>query len=355
MASTCFETQPANRPLRLSMRIRSAAKRVALFAMHRSLPIAAWGLVLAAALAPTASYSQAYPSKAIKLIVPFSAGGGTDMAGRVLAQQLQQNLGRPVVVDNRPGAGGAIAAEQTARSEPDGHTLLMVSNTFLTNAEITKVPYDTRKDFTPLGLIGTSPYLLLVNASSAHKSASELLKAARMQPDQMSFGSAGPGSVTHLLGELFKQRSGVGAVHVPYKGTSAAITDLLSGQLQFMFADIASALPQVKAGRLRAIAITSSARSPLLPDVPTAAEAGVEMQVVGFYGLLGPARIPADIVAKIDAALHAALANDGVKAQLAGLAIETDASIRVDKFATRLTKEADLWRGVVKESHIKFD
>ena len=311
--------------------------------------------LLAGTLAlPTAVSAQTYPSKPVTLVVPFAPGGGADTVARFVATQLQQRLGQPVVVDNKPGAGGALAADAVRRAPPDGHTLMIVTNTFVTNPAISKSSYDPVRDFTPVTTLGTSPYLLLVQQGAEFKSLADRVRAGKARPDKLNFGSAGNGSITHLLGELLKQQAGFNAQHVPYKGTAAALVDLLGGQLQFVFADTASAMPHVKAGKLRALATTAPARSPLLPDVPTSAEAGAKVEVVGFYGLLAPAGLPVEVLSKLNAEVTTVLGSAAVKDQFAASLTDVLA-MPADQFARRLAAEVVLWKDVVKKSGSKFD
>jgi tripartite-type tricarboxylate transporter receptor subunit TctC len=306
-------------------------------------------------VAPLPSQAQPnWPSKPVTLVVPFAAGGGADTVARSVATQLQQRIGQPVVVENKPGAGGSLAADAVRRTPADGHTLMLVTNSFVTNPAINRASYDPLRDFTPITTIGTSPYLLLVNPASEFKTLADLVRVAKGRPDTLSFGSAGNGGITHLLGELLKQQAGFNAQHVPYKGTAAAIVDLIGGQLHFAFADTASAMPHVKSGKLRALATTAPARSPQLDDVPTTAEAGAKVEVVGFYGLLAPAGLPAPVLARLNAEMTAALGNAALKEQFAAAA--TDAlAMPADQFARRLADEVVLWRDVVKKSGSKFD
>jgi tripartite-type tricarboxylate transporter receptor subunit TctC len=312
---------------------------------------------LAAAVAAgalPAAFAQTWPARPVRILVPFVPGGGADTIARSISSALQQRLGQPVVVENKPGAGGAVAADLVAKSPADGYTLMIGTNTFVTNPAITKTSYDPVRDFTAITTLGTSPYLLLVGAQSEFRTLDDLLKAGRAQPDKLSFGSAGNGGVTHLLGELLKQRGKVPAQHVPYKGTATALTDLIGGQVQFAFADTAAAVPQVKGGKLRALATTAPQRSALLPDVPTLTEAGVKLEVVGFYGLFAPARLPAPVLQRLHADVAAVLGTQEIRDRFAaGL---TDAvAMPQEQFARMLATEVALWRDVVRSSGSKFD
>ena len=325
-----------------------------MFTSRRTFTAALAIATAALASAPLAQAQTTWPTKPVTLVVPFVPGGGADAITRIVATQLQQRIGQPVVVENKSGAGGSLAADAVKRAPADGHTLLLVTNTFVTNPAINRASYDPVRDFTPVTTLGTSPYLLLVNPASEFKTLADLVRVGKAQPDKLSFGSAGNGGITHLLGELLKQQTGLQAQHIPYKGTAAAIVDLIGGQLQFVFADTASAMPHVKSGKLRALATTAPARSPLLPEVPTATEAGARLEVVGFYGLLAPAGLPADVLAKLNAEVGAVLVSAAVKEQFATSA--TDAlAMPPDAFARRLAAEVVLWRDVVKKSGSKFD
>ena len=316
--------------------------------------IASTATAACAALLPQLTQAQAWPSRPVRIVVPFVPGGGADTIARSISTALQQRLGQPVIVENKPGAGGAIAADQVAKSPADGYTLMIGTNTFVTNPAITKTSYDPVRDFTAVTTLGTSPYLLLVSATSEFKTLEDLLKAGRAQPDKLSFGSAGNGGVTHLLGELLKQRAKVSAQHVPYKGTAAALTDLIGGQVQFAFADTAAAVPQVQGGKLRALATTAPRRSTLLPAVPTLGEAGVKLEVVGFYGLFAPAKLPAPVLSKLNTEVAAVLHSQEIKDRFAaGL---TDAvAMPQDQFTRMVAGEVALWREVVKTSGSKFE
>src|SRR6185369_1569132 len=224
-----------------------------------------------------AAAAQDYPSHPIALVVPFAAGGGTDSIARELAEVLKDRLGQPVVVDNRGGAGGSIAADEVAQSKPDGYMLLFVTSTFVTAAATErKLPYDVQKSFTPIALLGRGPLLLVVNKDVPVNTVADLVKVSRAHPEYYNFVSAGPGSINHLAGELFVQRTGAKMTHVPYKGSGPATIDLVSGAAQVFFATVPTIMGQVKGKRVRVIATTSAHRSPLFPDIPTVQESGVK-------------------------------------------------------------------------------
>jgi len=262
--------------------------------------------VVLAALSPVAA-AQNYPTKPIRLVVPFPAGGTTDILARAAAQKLSEALGQQVVVDNRPGAGGNIGADIVAKSAPDGYTLLMgtVGTHAINPSLYTKMPYDHFKDFVPVVLVAGVPNVLVVTPSLPVNSVQDLIKLAKEKPGQINFASSGSGTSIHLSGELFKTMTGVEMTHVPYKGSSPALTDLMGGQVQLMFDNLPSALPQIKGGKLRAIAVTSTKRAPALPDIPTMAESGLPgFEASSWFGVLAPAGTPPAVVTRINTEIN---------------------------------------------------
>lgn len=246
--------------------------------------------------------SQSYPSKPIRFIVPFPPGGGNDLLARELAQNLAEPLGQPVLVDNRPGASTIIGTELAAKAPPDGHTIFMGNNSTLAiNPNLyRKLPYDAVKDFAPVSLLASAPFVLLVHRSLPARSVKELIELARARPGQLNFGSAGTGITTHLAGEMFNIMARVNMVHIPYKGAGPAMTDLIAGHIQLAFNNVLSALPHVRSGRLRALGVTSAERSPVLPNLPTIAESGLPGYEAGaWYAVLAPARTPPQIVSRL--------------------------------------------------------
>src|SRR5205809_3388235 len=271
-------------------------------------PLVHFARALTAALlvvaAPVALGQAAYPTKPVRLVVPFPAGGTTDLLARAAAQRLSEAWGQQVIVDNRPGAAGNIGAELVARSAPDGYTLLMGTvGTHAINASLyAKMPYDHVKDFAPVILVAGVPNVLEVNPALPVNSVADLIKLAKAKPGQINFASSGSGTSIHLSGELFKTMAGVDMTHVPYKGSAPALTDLMGGQVQLMFDNLPSALPQIKGGRLRAIALTSTTRAAVLPDIPTVAESGLPgFEASSWFGILAPAGTPPAIVTWINA------------------------------------------------------
>jgi tripartite-type tricarboxylate transporter receptor subunit TctC len=310
-----------------------------------------------AALMMDGAAAQTYPNHAIRLIVPFPAGGTTDIIARDVAKQLTSTLGQSVIVDNRAGAGGNIGSDVVAKAAPDGYTLLMgtVGTHAINPSLYAKMPYDHVKDFTPVILVAGVPNVLEVTPSLPVNSVADLIKLAKAKPGTINFASSGNGTSIHLSGELFKTLTGVDMTHVPYKGSAPAIQDLLSGQVQVMFDNLPSSLAQIKAGKLRPLAVTSSKRSPALPDVPTVAEAGVPgFEASSWFGILAPAGTPPAIVAKINADVNAWLQSPEGKAELAAQGAEA-AGGSPDAFVAHIRAETEKWAKVVKASGAKVD
>jgi tripartite-type tricarboxylate transporter receptor subunit TctC len=276
--------------------------------------IGALALALAGCAAPLA-FADEFPSHPVHIVVPFPPGGGTDALARIMAPYLNQAWGQPVVVENKPGASGHIGAELVASSPPDGYTLLMSSTASLTPKNVDK--------FAPITLVSASPYVVVVNPKVPATSIAQLVAYAKAHPGKLSFGSSGTGAASHLAGELFKSMAGVDMLHVPYKGTGQAVKDLIGGQIDVMFAPGETVMPQVKAGRLRALAVTSAKRASAIPGLPTVAEAGVPgYEAIGWFGLLAPAATPPAAVEKMSRDANAVLANPEVRAKMLGLGAE---------------------------------
>ncbi len=309
------------------------------------------------AVSATAAFAQAYPSKPVRIVVPFPAGGTTDILAREAGQRLTQALGQPFVVDNRPGAGGNIGAELVAKSPPDGYTLLMGTvGTHAINASLySRMPYDHVRDFAPVILVAGVPNVLVVNPSVPVHSVQELIAYAKANPGKLNFASSGSGTSIHLAGELFKVMTGVQMSHVPYKGSAPALADLAGGQVQLMFDNLPSSLQLIKAGKLRALAVTSAQRSSALPDLPTVAEAGLPgFEATSWFGLLAPAGTPPDVIAKINAEVAHWLASPEAKDKLASLgAIAAGGS--PEDFARHIAAETAKWQKVVKASGARVE
>jgi tripartite-type tricarboxylate transporter receptor subunit TctC len=319
--------------------------------MHR------WALGALFACIATLASGQGYPNRTIRLVVPFPAGGTTDILAREVAQKLTEVLGQAVVVDNRPGAAGNIGSDLVAKSAPDGYTLLMgtVGTHAINPSLYSKMPYDHVKDFAPVVLVAGVPNVLVVNPALPVKSVSDLIKLAKDKPGQINFASSGSGTSIHLSGELFKTMAGVDMTHVPYKGSSPALTDLIGGQVQIMFDNLPSALPQIKAGRLRAIAVTSLKRAPVLPDIPTINESGLPgFEASSWFGLLAPAGTPAPIVARINVEVNKWLQSGDAREKLLGQGAEA-AGGSPEQFGNFIRGESEKWAKVVKASGAKVD
>ncbi|HLQ24734.1 MAG TPA: tripartite tricarboxylate transporter substrate binding protein [Acidiferrobacterales bacterium] len=317
------------------------------------------GCMIAMLLAGAALGAQAenYPSKPIKMIVPFSVGGTTDILARIIGQELTKAWGQQVIIDNRPGAGGNIGADLVAKSAPDGYTLVMGTvGTHAINASLyKKMPYDTVKDFAPITLVAAVPNVLVVHPAVPAKSVKELIEYAKANPGKLSFASSGNGTSVHLSGELFKAMAGVSMTHIPYKGSAPAIIDLMGGQVQLMFDNMPTALPHVKAGRLRALAVTSAKRSPAMPDLPTIAEAGVAgYEAESWFGVLAPAGTPSAIVTKLNGEIVRILGLPEIKERLLSQGAEPVGN-SPEQFAAHITAEMAKWGNVVKASGAQVD
>ncbi len=314
---------------------------------------AAVGVALAAGL--NGASAQNYPTRAITLVIPFAPGGSTSIVGRGIADKMSELLGEKVVVDNRPGAGGTVGTRAVAKSEPDGYTLVLgYTGTLAIGPSLYKsVGYDPRKDFAPIGLIGNAPNSLVVNPSFPAKTVAELISYAKANPGKVNFGSAGAGTASHITGEYFAHSAGITLVHIPYKGTGPVLTDLLGGHIPMAFAPIPASHPNVTAGKLRALAVTSITRSGLLPNVPTMVEAGLPgFDASLYYGLAAPAGTPRPVIDKLNKALRDALASDEVKRQLGNDGTEITPGTPED-YAAFIDKDEKKWSQLVKASGVE--
>jgi tripartite-type tricarboxylate transporter receptor subunit TctC len=316
--------------------------------MRRSIALA---LALAFMLVGQAQAQTAWPAKPIRMIVGFAAGGSTDVTARIIAQALSDRLGQPVVVENRGGAGGNIGADAVAKAEPDGYTLLMAtSSTFAANPNLYKsLPFDVRKDFSPIAVTAFIPNLLVVNPSVPANNVADFIAYLKANPDKLNFASAGNGTSQHLSGELFNSLAGVRMTHVAYRGGAPAVSDLLGGQVQVIFAPLVEVIQQVRAEKLKALGITTARRSPLLPEVPTILESLPGYEVALWNGLLAPANTPPDIVDRINRATIEALRSPEVKAKLAEQGSEPVGNTPAE-FKAFIESELVKWRRLVEIS-----
>src|SRR5471032_2614343 len=317
--------------------------------MLKRLPL----LLLCLAAFPVAAAD--YPSRAIKMVVPFAPGGGTDVLGRIIAQRLAEQWGQPVVVENQPGASGGIGTRATAKAEPDGYTLLMASTGAMMAASAALAPeghFDVNKFFAPITVVAAPPYLLVVNPSVPANSVDELITLARAKPKALSFGSSGIGAASHLSGALFEKDAKIEMLHVPYKGTGPAVTDLLGGRIDMMFSPSTTVQALIDSGQLKALATTGAKRSKFFPKVPTVAEDGLPgYSSVGWFGLLAPANTPKDIVDKLNKAVVAIMNTDDFKDKLAVHAAEPQPQMP-DEFARYINADVAKWAALVKEQGI---
>ena len=319
--------------------------------MKRTTSVLGW-LLAAVCAAPVAA--QTYPGKSVRLVVPFSAGGSTDIVARTLAQKLNELWGQPVVVDNRAGGSTVIGTEIVAKSPPDGYTLLVTPAPFTIVPSLTnKLPYHPQTDFEPITLVNTTPLVLVVNPSVPAKNVKELIALARANPGKLNFGSSGSGGSNHLAGELFNSVAGVKMVHIPYKGNAPALTDLVGGHVDVIFNGLTSALPLIKGGKLRALAVTSLHRSAALPEAVTLDEAGLKgFQAVAWNGLTAPARTPRSVVAKINADVVRVLKSPDLLERLRAEGSDPVGN-SPEQYSAFLHEEISKWRKVIQFANIK--
>jgi tripartite-type tricarboxylate transporter receptor subunit TctC len=300
---------------------------------------------------------HAFPDKPVRFVVGFTPGGPSDILARAVGQKLGERWGQQVVVENRPGAGGNLAAEAVAKSAPDGYTWLLGNNSILAtnHALYKKLSYDPLKDFAPVALVAVQPNILVVHPDVKAASLSELISLAKQNPGKLNYASSGAGAAAHLAGELFKSMAGLDIVHVPYKGAQPALTDLIAGHAQLMFATSASVIPYMKAGRLRALAVTTAQRSPSVPELPTVAEAGLPgFEATTWHGVVVPAATPAAVVQQLNRDINAALKEKDLSERLAGLGAEVLTGTPQD-FADYIAREIPKWTKVVRDSGAKAD
>jgi tripartite-type tricarboxylate transporter receptor subunit TctC len=314
------------------------------------------GIVVLLAAVATSVFAQGYPTKPARVVVPYPPGGPTDIVARVVSQKLSEQMGQQFIVENRPGAGGNIGAEAVAKSPADGYTLLVATTAHAINPSLFKsLGYNLTKDFAPVSQLTSGPLVIVANPSLPAKSVQELIALAKAKPGTLNYASSGNGQSTHLSAELFATMAGIKMNHIPYKGSAPALTDVMGGQASLMFDTMLSAMPQVKNGKLKAIAVTSAARSPAAPEVPTVAESGLPgYEAIAWNGLLVPAGTPADVVAKLNAELKKALDAPDVKDRFSAQGFGAAWNTR-EAFAKFIQSELDKWAKVVKVSGATLD
>lgn len=316
-----------------------------------------FGSIMAAGMLAIGAQAQAqtaatYPTKSIKIIVGFAPGGGSDFIARIVAQKLTQQFGQTVYVENRPGAGGNLGAEIALKSPGDGYTLFLAATSYTVNANLYKLPFDPIKDITPVARLASGPFIIASNPNLPVANLKALVDLAKKEPGKLSYASAGNGSITHVATEYFLTTAGIDALHVPYKGTSPALTDTISGQVQFIFGTVAATMPHVQSGKLKALAVTTPKRLAALPEVPTVMESGYPtFDVSVWHGLIGPKGIPADIVLKLNAAVRTALNDPAMAQQLSadGLTANTDTP---EEFGKVIEQDVARWGALVKSRGI---
>jgi tripartite-type tricarboxylate transporter receptor subunit TctC len=312
-------------------------------------------LLLAAMALALPSHGQHYPAKPVRIMVPFAPGGGSDFIARFMAQRLTDALGKQFIVENKPGAGGVLGTEAGIKSPPDGYTLTLIASSYTVNPSVYKLKFDPVADITPIIQMSQGPLLVVVRPSLPVKTTKELLALAKAKPGQVNFASSGQGSVIHLATELFAGMAGVKMNHIPYKGTGPALTDTIGGQTDIFFSSTATAMPQVQAGKLRAVAVTTAKRIPALPEVPTIAESGVPgYDVTLWHGLIGPKGLPRPIVERINGEVTKALKLKETAEQLQNDGV-APAGGTPEQFLAQIKKEIELWRKVASDAKVKVE
>ena len=315
---------------------------------------AALWAALAAACAAATVRADDYPSRPIRLIVPYAPGGGADAVGRIVAKRVGETIGQPIVVENRGGAGSIIGTEMVAKADGDGYTLLLgQSGPISINPAVYKeLPYDPVKDFAPITMTTSYPYILVVNAKLPVKTLQDFVALVRSKPGELNYGTTGVGAANHLVTELFSSRAGLKMTHIPYRGTALAVADLLAGQVTMVFADPVSALAHIEAGTLRALAVTSRERSPVAPNVPTVAEGGfADFEAIGWHGVLAPAKTPPALIGKLSDQIIAALHDAATKALLEAQAMQTVGNTP-DEFAAFIKSDIAIWKAVATRANV---
>ncbi len=325
--------------------------------MKRMLKSAGLALLMAVQGGAGGAFAADYPTKPIKIVVPYAPGGGADSVARIVAKKVSENIGQPILIENKGGAGSILGTDQVAKAEPDGYTLLLgQSGPISINPAVYKtLPYDPVKDFAPITMTTAYPYILVVNSDLPAKTLQEFVALAKSKPDAMNYGSTGVGAANHLVAELFDSKAGIKMTHVPYRGTALAVGDLLGGQLTAVFGDPISVLPHIKSGKLRALAVTSLERSPVAPEVPTVAESGYPgFEALAWHGILAPARTPPAIVKKLNEEIVKALKDPATKELLVNQAMQTVGSSPED-FAAFIQKDIATWKAVAASANVTVE
>ncbi|RZI69833.1 MAG: tripartite tricarboxylate transporter substrate binding protein [Variovorax sp.] len=323
--------------------------------MKRNHFLQGMALALCAVAAP-AAFAQTYPSKPIRLVVPFPAAGATDLFARTLSQKMGEKLGTTIVIDNKPGAGGAIGSDLAAKAPADGYTLLLATTSThsIGPAINPRLPYDTVRDFTPIAHVGDAPSIMLVPNTSPAKTVREWIDFAKKNPGKLNYASSGNGTIVQLTAELFKSQAGVFVTHIPYKGTALAIPDLISGKVDVLFDSLPTGMPHVRDGRLRALGVTSLKRSALAPDLPAIADTLPGFESNTWFGLYGPKGLPPELVARVNTAANQALADPDVRDKLSRLGIEPTTSTP-SQLATMVAQDAAKWKKIITDRKITGD
>ena len=317
----------------------SALTRATLFAL------------LCAAANVVAAQSAKYPTKSIRMIVPFAPGGGTDIVARIIAQKMSDTLGQSVVVDNRPGAGGTVGTETAVHAQPDGYTLINISGSYATNAAVYKLSYDPVNDIQPISLFGESAFVVVLHPAVAAKNIPEIIAIAKAKPGTLNYGSTGTGGITHLSTELFALMAGARMTHVPYRGTGPSLTALLGNQIQLMFAAMPAAIPHVKQSRLRGLAVTSQKPAPALPELPTLGESVKGYEVVLWWGMFGPKGLPKNILAVWNGGIEDILKAKDMQTRMAAEGIDPVGG-PPERFRAAIKRDVEKWKRVVREAKI---
>ena len=323
--------------------------------MKKMMRRAACALVLAVVAGP--AWAQDFPSRPLKLVVPYAPGGGADSVARIVAKKVAENIGQPIVIENKGGAGSIVGTDLVAKAEPDGYTLLLgQSGPISINPAVYKsLPYDPVKDFAPITMTTAYPYILVVNSESPAKTLQEFVALAKSKPGGLNYGSTGVGAANHLVAELFARKAGLKMTHVPYRGTALAVGDLVSGTLNVVFGDPISVLPHIKSGKLRALAVTSLERSPVAPEVPTVAESGYPgFEALAWHGILAPAKTPPAVIQKLNAEIVKALADPATKELLEKQAMQTVGN-SPEAFAAFIQKDIATWKAVAAAANVTVE